>query len=104
MNEIEQTLKNADNESTRSPYWLILDPARNMNYDINVLASQISGPFFCREDAQKYLDSKKNYYGKRARVWCHAGYCSEKYNDFCDRLEYMDCNDEDRDIKIEEEK
>lgn len=86
MNEIEQTLKNADKELTRSPYWLILDPARNMNYDINVLASQISGVFFSRKDAQDYLDANRHNYSGRAIVWCHSGHYSQKYNDFCGRL------------------
>ena len=46
MNEIIETLKNADNEATRCPYWLILDPRQNMNCNIHQLAGQIAGPFY----------------------------------------------------------
>lgn len=84
--EIIETLTNADNEATRAPYWLILDPSQNMSCDIHELAAQISGPFFCREDAQNYLDAKRHHYSNRTRVFCHSGHYSRKYNKLCDDL------------------
>ena len=30
MEEIFETLKNVNNEGTRAPYWVILDPSQNM--------------------------------------------------------------------------
>lgn len=57
VNGIIETLKNAPNEATRAPYWMILDPVQNMGCDIHLLACQITGPFsqgmmqslFCKE-------------------------------------------------------
>lgn len=84
--EIVKALKSADNEGTRSPYWLILDPRQNMSGDIYQLASQISGPFFCRKDAQDYLDAKSYHFTKKAIVFCHSGHFSKKYEELCDNL------------------
>ncbi len=82
-NDIQETLKAADNEATASPYWLILDPRQNMSCDIHELASQVSGPWFCREDAQMYLDARKHHYSPKARVYCHSGHFSRKYEKLC---------------------
>lgn len=81
-NEIIKTLRSAENEATAEPYWLILDPIQNMSCDIYQLASQITGPFFCRDDAQEYLDAKKHRYSSKAKVFCHSGYASRKYCSF----------------------
>jgi hypothetical protein len=86
MKEIMETLKNADNEATRAPYWLILDPSQNMRCDIHELANQISGPFFCREDAQEYLNNRRHHFSERARVYCHSGHFSRKYEDLCSEI------------------
>jgi len=86
MKEIINTLKNSDNEGTRSPYWLILDPRQNMDCDIHYLANMITGPFFSRKDAQNYLDTTRYNFSKRAKVYCHSGHQSEKYNNLCDKL------------------
>ena len=81
------TLANCtNNEATRSPYWLILDPKQNMNCDVYNLASQISGPFFSREDAENYLKSRCYNYSDRAVVFCHSGYYSKKYDNLCNEL------------------
>ena len=85
--EIIETLKNADNEATKAPYWLILDPKQNMDCDVYGLASQISGIFFCREDAQNYLDAHRYNFSKRAVVFCHSGHYSKKYEAFCRSLD-----------------
>jgi hypothetical protein len=46
MQEIIDTLKNADPESTSYPYWLILDPKQMLRIDPHYLAGMITGPFF----------------------------------------------------------
>lgn len=80
---IKETIEKADNEWTSSPYWLILDPRQNMDCDIHELASQITGPFFCREDAEDFLKRTRYNFGKRAKVYCHSGCYSEKYYNLC---------------------
>ena len=83
MSEILDTLKDGDNEGTASPYWMILDPRQNMNMDVYMLASQISGPFFSREDAQTYMDNRRHHFSRRAKVFCHPGHFSHKYENLC---------------------
>ena len=86
MEEIANTLKTAENEATESPYWLILDPIQNMACDIHQCASQITGPFFCREDAQNHLVSRRYVFSDRATVYCLSGYWSTKYKKLCRSL------------------
>ena len=83
MNEIIETLRGADNEATESPYWLILDPKQNMRCNVHELAGQITGPFFSREDAQDHLRIRRHAFSKKAVVYCHSGYWSEKYKNLC---------------------
>ena len=83
MEAIKNTLAQADNEGTAAPYWVILDPKQNMGCDLYMLASQITGIFFCREDAENYLSAKKHHYSDRARVFCHSGHYSRKYEALC---------------------
>lgn len=78
-NEIMETLKKADNESTEAPYWLILDPAQNMPCNVHELADQITGPFFCRQDAVRHLENRGYAFSERACVYCHSGHRSQKY-------------------------
>ena len=84
--EIANTLLETDNEATESPYWLVLDPQQNMSCDVHVLAGQITGPFFSREDAEEYLQRRRYDYSDRAVVYCCSGYYSQKYKDFCRSL------------------
>ena len=86
MEEIMNTLKKADNEATQSPYWLILDPQQNMKCDIHWLASQITGPFFCREDAENHLATRRYAFSARAKVYCLSGCWSYKYKTLCRSL------------------
>ncbi len=86
MKEIIETLKESDCESTESPYWLILDPAQNMSCDIHMLAAQITGPFFSRQDAERHLKSRRYAFSKRAKVYCLSGYWSGKYNRLCRKI------------------
>lgn len=83
LNEIVTTLQKAGNEGTSAPYWLIIDPYRQMfECNAHTVASMISGPFFSREDAEKYLNSRRYNYSKHAVVYCHSGYFSRKYDLF----------------------
>lgn len=91
MKELKETLINVikgdKNEGTDSPYWLILDPKQNMSCDIYNLASQITGVFFSREDAQKHLTNRRYMFSKRAKVFCLSGYWSNKYKNTYKSLE-----------------
>ena len=86
MQKIIDTLQKADNEATESPYWLILDPNQNMTCDIHALASQITGPFFCREDAEEHLKCRRYAFSSRAIVYCNSGHWSYKYKMLCRKL------------------
>lgn len=80
--EIVKTLKAADNESTDSPYWLILDPEQNMSCNPHYMANGITGPFFSREDAEGHLSIRRYGFSKNAVVYCLSGYASSKYKNF----------------------
>jgi len=86
MKGIKETLKTAGSEMTRSPYWLILDPEQNMVRDIHAMAAQITGPFFCRKDAEEFLKATRYNFSDRAHAYCLSGCYSEKYNKLCDDL------------------
>jgi len=79
MKEIVATLQNAGNEGTESPYWLILDPRQMFRCDVHELASMITGPFFCRRDAEDHLQCRRYAFSKYASVYCNSGYWSQKY-------------------------
>lgn len=79
-------IKDSDNEMTKAPYWLILDPRQNLDCNIHRLASQITGPFFNREDAQEFLDRTRYNFSKRAKVYCNSGCYSDLYTDLCSEL------------------
>ena len=88
MEDIVNTLGGVDCESTRAPYWLIIDPYRQMfDLDIHTVASMISGPFFCRKDAQDYFESRRYHFSKHAKVYCHSGHFSKKYENLCKKLD-----------------
>ena len=86
IEDIKRTLSEADCECTESPYWLILDPRQNMCCGVYELASQITGPFFSRQDAQQHLDNRRHAFSNRAKVYCHSGYWSNKYKNLCRSL------------------
>lgn len=110
-NEITSTLKEADNEGTESPYWLIIDPKAVTGYlrfstpddpegcytaDLDdefvmekieeMIPHCITGPFFCRQDAEGHLKARNYEFSKSAYVYCHSGYWSSKYKAFCREL------------------
>jgi hypothetical protein len=83
-----------DNESTDSPWWILIDPhnIREMMEGVaedgevpdekrilTTIAFSIEGPYFSRKEAEDYLKSRKYNYSGAARVWCHSGYRSEHY-------------------------
>jgi len=80
---IKEALVSGDNEATRSPYWLILDPRQNMRCNIHEMAGGITGPFFCREDAEGFLRATRYNFSDRAHVYCLSGHRSKKYDDLC---------------------
>uniref|UniRef100_A0A6H1ZPX4 Uncharacterized protein n=1 Tax=viral metagenome TaxID=1070528 RepID=A0A6H1ZPX4_9ZZZZ len=86
MQEIIETLKTADNEATSAPYWLILDPRQNMRCNIHLMAGGITGPFFCRDDAEGFLRATRYNFSSRARVYCLSGNYSRKYDKLCKKL------------------
>ena len=86
MEEIVRTLKGVDNEATSAPYWLILDPSQNMRCNIHEMARGISGPFFCRNDAERYLKATRYNFSSRANVYCCSGHHSNKYERLCRSL------------------
>ena len=93
MKEIEKTLKEVAekqlNEGTSSPYWLIIDPRQNFevkSQGVHNVASMITGPFFSREDAQGFLDMTHYNFSKNAKVYCHSGCYSSKYEKFCKEI------------------
>lgn len=81
--EIARTaITNGDNEGTRLPWWLIIDPRQNFNTDnqgLHNIAGMITGPFLSRESAENFLKATRYNFGKGARVFCHSGHNSMDY-------------------------
>lgn len=69
------------NESTDSPYWLIIDPKQSMKADFQAIASMITGPFFSREDGERHLRERRYAFTDRAVVYCLSGYWSSQYKE-----------------------
>ena len=80
--EIVDTLVAANNEGTRSPWWVILDPRQNMSCDLHVLGAMIDGPFFSRKDAEAFLAATYYNFSDKAVVYCLSGCHSRKYDEF----------------------
>lgn len=82
-----------DNEATSYPWWIIIDPrqqlvpARDM---IHHVASQVTGPFFSRQEAQEYLDNHRYNYGKHVGVYCMSGHKSASFRQACDTANWVD--------------
>jgi hypothetical protein len=106
MNEIVETLKSADNESTAAPYWLIIDPetlglswyddedetkgkmfAELDEYNVESIGERIphciTGPFFSRTDADAHLKGRRYAFSDKEFVYCNSGHWSQKYKDLC---------------------
>lgn len=70
-----------EHESTRSPWWAIVDPKQMMKPDCySVMIGMITGPFFSRDEAQSHLDNHRHRFTKRAVVYCASGCDSYKYD------------------------
>ena len=67
------------NESTRSPYWLIIDHGKSMSKCVD-FSCQITGLFFSREEAETYLEERYYEFSKRAKVYCLSGHHGEAYD------------------------
>ena len=70
------------NECTRAPWWMIVDPKQNMRTGtdgVHAIAGMITGPFFSRAQAQAYLDSRRYNFGKGAKVYCASGHANDDY-------------------------
>ena len=84
--EVEVSEKN---ESTRSPYWMIIDPnLSNGGFSelredekVNMIANMIDGPFFSREAAENALAASRYNFGEHATVWCCCGSRGSQYRD-----------------------
>lgn len=70
-----------ENEGTSEPWWVIIDARQNISCDIHVAASQITGPFFSRDEAQDVLDFKRHRFSSRAHVYCLSGYMTRQFKD-----------------------
>ena len=109
MEEIIETLKSADNESTAAPYWLIIDPstlglswfddedetkgkmyAELDDYNVESIGERIphciTGPFFSRADANEHLKARRYAFSDKVYVYCHSGHASWKYKELCAKL------------------
>ena len=67
------------NEMTSFPFWMIMDPRRIEEPSVDILASMITGPFFSRDAAQRFLDMKRHWFSKHAVVYCCSGHASDEY-------------------------
>lgn len=79
MEAVKPLASFTDNEGTRAPYWLIIDPIQMMQPDCHRVATMVTGPFFSREAAQSHLDARRYAYSKRAVVYCHTAHWSREY-------------------------
>lgn len=86
IEEITETLRGADNEATRCPYWMILDPRQMFRCNPHELAGMITGPFFSRKDAQDFLTLTRYNFSKYVVVYCMSGNYSKKYENLCREL------------------
>lgn len=79
LDTIAITLKYCNTEMTSCPFWIIIDPSQDGKL-------QMHGIWFCREDAENYLEENKYNYNKKAYIYCMSGHRSEKYYDLCKSL------------------
>lgn len=83
-----------ENESTDSPWWILIDPAtiRSMLEGVaehgeipdderilSAIAFSVEGPYFSRKEATDYLSQRKYAYSESAGVWCSSGYRANQY-------------------------
>ena len=71
-----------ENESTRAPWWMIIDPKQNFCTGRDAshnIAGMITGPFFSRKEAQSVLDGQRYNFGRGAVVFCASGHANRNY-------------------------
>jgi len=73
-----------NHESTRAPFWIIIDPKQNFKTDedgaYNV-AGMITGVFFSRESATYFLKATRYNFSRNAVVYCASGVYSQEWID-----------------------
>jgi hypothetical protein len=104
MKNINEEIKISNkNESTRCPFWIIIDPKQNFKTDENGIynvARMITGVWFSREAAQTHLDCNHHHFSKNAVVYCHSGCYSKDWENFTKQFtEKSECNDKTRENK-----
>lgn len=81
----KNTIKVSDkNESTRSPFWIIIDPDKNLHLGsegIHNIAAMITGVWFSRESAEEFLNRTRYNFSKHAAVYCHSGCYSDEWEE-----------------------
>jgi len=88
-----QAVRVPDAEGTAFPWWGIVDPDGMAHHTDDCaesgwpsrskVAHCITGPFFSREAAERYLDVKSYNFGERAGVWCFSGHSSQDWRKLC---------------------
>jgi 3-mercaptopyruvate sulfurtransferase SseA len=69
------------NESTASPWWVIVDPKQMMKPDpYYMMMGMITGPFFSRREATDFFTAKRHRFSDRAVVYCASGNDSCQYD------------------------
>jgi hypothetical protein len=75
-------MQQCDNEGTRLPWWCIIDPQQNLSTKPEAshnIAGMVTGPFFSRERAERFLKATRYNFGKGAVVYCMSGHNSHDY-------------------------
>ncbi len=75
-----------DNEITRAPWWIIIDPRQNFKLDdfgLFNIATMLTGPFCSRAEGENHLRRNRHNYSKNARVWCHSAAMYSQYAEAC---------------------
>jgi len=71
-----------ENEATRSPWWVIIDPRQNFEVGeqgAHNVAAMITGPFFSREEGAQVLRAQRYNFSKHAVVYCLSGHNATQY-------------------------
>lgn len=85
-------------EGTAYPWWMIVDPkgiaGHLMTKDdaiTRVGMSGVTGPFFSREAATRFLNHTRYNFGKDAVVWCASGCYSKDYKALLELAKAPEC-------------
>ena len=79
------------NESTRLPYWVIIDPRQNFSVDddgLHNIASMITGVWLSREAAEDFLRQTRYNFSKHAKVYCCSGCYSKDWEELSNFLNH----------------